>query len=110
MTDFRHITTGDVIHIPAGVQYITEPIRIRGKNIRIVGEEGAALHGSLRLHRDDFRETEPGVYTAEVPLPVDAFYVGERKYTMARYPKYTDPDAVFGGYAADCISSDKTKD
>ena len=110
MPDFRNITTGDCIRIPAGIHHITEPIRIHGNNIRIVGEDGACLHGTVRLSAKDFSETEPGVYSAEVPYPVDAFYVGERKYTMARYPKYTDPDAVFGGYAADCIFPEKTKD
>ena len=110
MSDFKTITPGEEIHIPAGIHHITEPIRVHGNNIRIVGEEGAELHGTIRLHRTDFTETEPGVFAADVPSPVDAFYVGGRRYTMARYPKFTDPDMVFGGYAADCISPEKTKE
>ncbi len=103
------LTDHTTFRISAGVHYITEPITVRGKHIRIIGDS-AVLRGSIRLGRKDFFEVEEGVLAAEVARPVDGLYVGGRKYRMARYPKYTDPDAVFGGYAADCIFPEKTRE
>ena len=94
--------------IPAGVHYLTEPVKLTGQNIRIIGEDGAVLRGTEKLSREDFRETEPGVWCAEVSRKADAFYIGNRKYVMARYPKADHPEQVFGGYAADCILPEKT--
>ena len=104
------LTDHTTLRIPAGVHYITEPILVRGRHVRITGEEGAVLRGSIRLASEEFSEAEPGVWTAAVPCPVDGLYVDGRQYRMARYPAYTDPDEVFGGYAADCISPEKVKE
>lgn len=102
------IESGAAVTIPAGVHYLTEPVKLTGKNIRIIGEDGAVLRGAAKLSRSDFRETEPGVWCAEVNHKADAFYIGNRKYSMARYPKADRPEDVFGGYAADCILPEKT--
>ncbi len=110
MIDFEHLADGTTLHIPAGVHRFSAPVRITGKRIRIVGEEGAVLRGTIPLRRKDFTQIRPGVFAAKVPQPVDAFYIGNRKYKMARYPKATDPDAPFGGWAADCTDPEKTKD
>ena len=98
------------IVIPSGIHYLSEPVILTGKQIRIRGEEGAILRGTLRLSRADFTEVEPGVWCAAVRCQADAFYIGERKYSMARYPKANRPGDVFDGYAADCIAPSKTKD
>jgi hypothetical protein len=106
----RILTDNATLRIPAGVHYITAPILVRGKHIRIIGEDNAVLRGSIRLGRQDFFEAEEGVLAAKVNRPVDGLYVGGRKYRMARYPKFTDPDEVFGGYAADCIAPEKVRE
>ena len=103
------IESNTTVRIPAGVHYLTEPVKVRGNNIRIVGEDGAILRGTAKLSRADFRETEPGVWSAKVAYRADAFYIGDRKYSLARYPKADRPEEVFGGYAADCIFPEKTK-
>ncbi len=106
----RHLTDNSVIKIPAGVHRFTEPVRISGvKNVRIEGEDGAVLMGTIPLCRSDFTEGEPGVFSAAVSRPVDGFWSGSRRYTNARYPKFTDPSLPFGGYAADCVLPEKTK-
>jgi hypothetical protein len=118
MTDFaplseriENIAPGGVLRIPAGIHRIASPVRIAGKrDLLIVGEDGAVLRGTVPLRRADFTEESPGVFSAPVPTPVDGFFVGDRRYTMARYPKATDPEAPFGGYAADCILPEKTND
>lgn len=110
MFSLNDIRSGSVVTIPSGVHYLTEPVVLKGKNIRIIGEDGAVIRGCVRLHRDDFSEIGDGVWSAKVENKADAFYIGERKYKMARYPKYTDPDEIFGGYAPDCILPEKTKD
>ena len=118
MTDFaplnariEQIAPGGVLRIPAGIHRIASPVRIVGKrDLLIVGEDGAVLRGTVPLRRADFTEESPGVFSAPVPAPVDGFFVGDRRYTMARYPKATDPEAPFGGYAADCILPEKTND
>ena len=104
-------SSGDILYIPAGIHRISAPIRIAGlRDLCLIGEDGAVLCGTIPLCRADFTEEAPGVFSASVPAPVDGFFVGDRAYTMARYPKATDPDAPFGGYAADCLSPEKTKD
>ncbi len=109
--DFSHLTDGSVVHIPAGVHRIPSPVRIEGKrDLHVIGEDGAILRGTLPLRRADFTEESPGVFSASVLVPVDGFFVGARRYTMARYPKATDPAAPFGGFAADCLLPEKTKD
>ena len=108
MFDLNRFKTADGYKIPAGVHYLTEPIQISGKNIRISGEDGATLRGTIRLSRADFTEVEPGVWCASVPAAADALYIGDRKYSMARYPKADRPGDVFDGYAADCILPNKT--
>ncbi|MBQ3706758.1 MAG: hypothetical protein II889_02515 [Clostridia bacterium] len=111
MTLFQDWHDNTEIRIPAGVHRFREPVRIRGKkNIRIIGEDGAILRGTVVLRRADFEEIEPGLWAAPVPSAADGFWIGERAYEMARYPKRTDPDAPFGGYAADCVLPEKTKD
>ena len=110
-SDFQHLTDDSVIKIPAGVHRFAEPVRISGrKNVRVVGEDGAVLTGTVALRREDFTEEEPGVFSASVPCPVDGFWSGSRRYVNARYPKCTDPDLPFGGYARDCVLPEKTKD
>ena len=103
------IKSGSEIVIPAGVHYLTEPVVLKGKNIRIVGEDGAVIRGAAKLNRANFTEVEPGVWCAGAAYAADAFYIGGRKYKMARYPKGDRPDDVFGGHAADCIFPAKTK-
>ena len=103
------IESGATIVVPAGVSYLAEPVKLTGKDIRIIGEDGAVLRGTVKLSRADFQETEPGVWSAPVRFKADAFYIGRRKYSMARYPKADDPEKVFGGYAADCILPEKTR-
>lgn len=111
MTLFQDWHDNTEIRIPAGIHRFREPVRIRGKkNIRIIGEDGALLCGTVALRRADFEEIEPGLWAAPVPGAADGFWIGERAYEMARYPKRTDPDAPFGGYAADCVLPEKTKD
>ncbi|MBE6939084.1 MAG: peptide-binding protein [Ruminococcaceae bacterium] len=105
----KEIKSGSNILIPEGIHYVTEPILLRGRDIRITGRDGAVLRGTARLKKADFTETQPGVWCASVSQKADAFYVGERKYSMARYPKADRPGDVFDGYAADCILPEKTK-
>ena len=102
------IESGATVRIPAGVHYVPELVVLTGKDIHIIGEDGAILRGTVKLSRTDFRETEPGVWRARVSHKADAFYIGDRKYSMARYPKADWPEEVFGGYAADCILPQKT--
>lgn len=110
MIDLSNISSNTTIHIPTGVHYITKPIVIRGENIRIIGEDFAELRGAIHLKREDFTEVESGVLSAKIPYPVDGLYIDGKKYTMARYPKATNPDEIFGGYAEDCIYPQKVKD
>ena len=109
MLHFNQIQSGTTVTVPAGVHYLTEPVVLTGKDIRIVGEDGAEIRGTVKLSKDRFREVEPGIWCAQVDHKADAFYVGQRKYQMARYPKADRPGAVFGGYAADCILPEKTR-
>ncbi|MBE6724568.1 MAG: PDZ domain-containing protein [Ruminococcaceae bacterium] len=109
--DWDSLSDGCVLRIPAGVVCFSEPVRLTGKrNIRVIGEDGAVFRGTVPLRREDFAEIEPGVYSVPMPVKADGFYIGGRRYEMARYPKRTDPDAPYGGYAADCILPEKTKD
>ncbi|MBO5128445.1 MAG: hypothetical protein J6D10_12830, partial [Clostridia bacterium] len=106
--NFNNLCDHSVVRIPAGVHRFSSPVVIRGNDIRIVGEDGAVLSGTVALSRADFAEVEPGVFSAPVPFPADALIVSGRRYTMARYPKKNDDSTVFGGYAADCILPEKT--
>ena len=82
------IESGATVVVPAGVSYLTEPVKLTGKDIRIVGEDGAVLRGTVKLSRTDFQETEPGVWSAPVRFKADAFYIGRRKYSMAHRRLY----------------------
>jgi len=106
---FDKIHDGTELTVPAGIHHIPEPIVISGKNIRIRGEEGAVLRGTLQIPKEDLRLEGPGIWSAPVSKPVDALYVGDRKYTMARYPKADRPGEPYDGFAADCILPEKTK-
>ena len=110
MIDLTAISSNSTIRIPSGVHCISQPIVIRGTHIRILGEENTELHGCIRLTGETFTEIQPGVYSAAVDQTVDGLYVSGRKYTMARYPRFTHPDLVYGGYAADCTAPEKVKD
>ena len=108
MFDIRQFRTGNEIRIPAGIHHVTEPVVLHEENLHIRGEEGAVLRGTLPLKREDFTQEAPGVWSASAPQGADALYIGNRKYTMARYPKADRPGDVFDGYAADCIEPVKT--
>ena len=110
MFDIRKFQSGNEILLPAGIHYVTEPIVLSENGLRIRGEEGAVLRGTMPRKREDFTEEAPGVWTAPAPHGADALYIGSRKYTMARYPKADRPGDVFDGYAADCIEPAKTAD
>lgn len=110
MIRFDRLRSGMELVIPAGVHHIQEPVIISGKDICIRGEEGTILRGTVKLCKEDFREEALGVWSAPVSKPADALYVGDRKYTMARYPKADRPGMPYDGYAADCILPNKTKD
>jgi len=107
INSYRH---GNQIKIPSGIHHISQPITLTGENIRITGEKNTVLRGTLPLSRAAFCEHEEDIWCADVPCAVDAFYIGARKYAMARYPKASHPDEIFGGYAADCISPSKTRE
>ncbi len=107
----ENASPGALLRIPAGIHRITSPIRIAGKkDLRLIGEDGAVFRGTVPLRRADFQEIADGVFSAPVPRRADGFFVGDRRYTMARYPKASDPDAPFGGYAADSVLPEKTKE
>lgn len=99
-----------VVHIPAGIHRLPEPIRISGRNIRILGEPGAVLRRTKTILPEEWRQENGNIYSVSCEEPADGLYVGGHRYRMARYPKYTNPDAVFGGYAPDCTEPAKTKD
>ena len=99
-----------VIRIPAGIHRLPKPLRVCGKNIRILGEDGAVLRGTRTIPAETWRHEEENIYSAPCPEPADGLLVDGQPYTMARYPKFTDPDEVFGGYAADCTEPVKTAD
>ena len=108
MFDIRKFQSGQDILIPTGIHHVTEPILLTGSHICIRGQEGAILRGTIPLTQEDFVEEATGIWTASIPCPADALYIGNRKYTMARYPKADRPGDVFDGYAADCIFPEKT--
>lgn len=103
MLSLSKISDGSTVYIPGGSHCLSEPVVIRGKNIRIIGQCDSELHGTIRLERSDFTEVSPGVFSAQVPRQVDGLYISGRTYTIARYPKFTDPALIYGGYGADCI-------
>ncbi len=107
-TIFSEIRDGCELRVPSGIHHITEPIRISGSHIRIRGEDGAVLSGTKRLSDMRWTEMEDGLYAARVATPVDGLVIGTHRYQMARYPKATDPNAVFSGYAADCLDPART--
>ena len=109
MFDLNRISSNSTIRIPGGVHSVPETIVIRGENIHIIGEDTTRLMGTLSLKASYFREVQPGVFAAPINRTVDGVYVDGRKYTMARYPKFTDKDLVYGGYAADCMFPEKTR-
>ena len=43
MFDISKFKTEDGYLIPSGIHYVTEPVKLTGKNIRICGEDGAIL-------------------------------------------------------------------
>lgn len=105
---FENIKDGSEIRIPSGIYHITKPITITGSHIRITGEDGAVLSGTMPLTDRIWSDKGGGLYAAAIDTPVDGLWIGSHLYTMARYPKATDPDAVFGGYAAECLSPEHT--
>lgn len=107
MLDLASISDNSSVHIPAGVHFLPDTLLIRDKNIRITCEEGTEVHGTIPLKQSDFTRLPSGIYSAHIARPVDGLYISGRKYTMARYPKYTDENLVFGGYAADCLLPEK---
>ena len=100
-----------VMKIPAGVHRIAEPIAVTENGLRIVGEDGAVLRGTVSLGGLNWKDEGGGRFSARLPesctgVP-DALYVNGEKYRMARYPAY-DPDCpILGGYAADCLSKER---
>ena len=104
------IANGDELLIPAGTHTLTEPIRITASNVIIRGEDGAELRAVKPLSDCLWHETDNGILYTEIDADTtaDALYIGDRKYRMARYPKFTSDDLIFGGYAADCTEPSKT--
>ena len=46
MLSFQQIKSNTHVVILAGVHYLSKPVVIRGKNIRITGEDGAVIRGT----------------------------------------------------------------
>lgn len=99
-----------VINIPAGIHRLPKPIRVSGRNIRIYGEDGAVLRGTRMIPAESWNYEGENIYSAPCPEPADGLLISGQPYIMARYPKFTDPEEVFGGYAADCTDPSKTAD
>ena len=93
------IANGDELLIPAGTHTLTEPIRITASNVIIRGENGAELRAVKPLSDCLWHETDNGILYTEIDADTtaDALYIGDRKYRMARYPKFTSDDLIFGG-------------
>ncbi len=90
--------------IPAGIYRLAEPLVLRGKHLRVVGEGTVVFRGTVPVRR------EGEVFPVPANMKADGFYIGDRRYRTARYPKASDPFLPFGGYAADCTDPAKTKD
>ena len=105
------LSDGDELRIPAGIHTVTAPIRVRGNHVVIRGDDGARLYATHPLADHVWKNTENGIFYTDIDedMTADALYIGDRKYRMARYPKYTSDDLVFGGYASDCIEPSKTE-
>ncbi|MBQ5356158.1 MAG: hypothetical protein IIU08_09845, partial [Clostridia bacterium] len=90
--------------IPAGIYRLAEPLVLRGKHLRVVGEGTVVFRGTVSVRRGG------EVFPVPANMKADGFYIGDRRYRTARYPKASDPSLPFGGYAADCTDPKKTKD
>ena len=102
MTLTRDIfSDNSTVYIPEGIYHLEDPIVIRARNLRIIGEGKVVIRGCAVVRGDG--------NGYDVPKPADGFYIGDHRYKMARYPKETDKNAPFGGYASDCIGFEKTK-
>jgi len=109
MQDLSSIESSTTVVIPTGVHHITKPVQISGTDIRIVGEEGAILRGTVSLAGHTWTDGGNGRFFTSLDKTADALYVNGRKYRMARYPKYSSDDLPFGGCSADCLFPEKTK-
>lgn len=97
-----------IVTVPSGTYFISSPITLKGaENWDIRGEDGATFSCSMPLG-DAWESHDGGVWRIKTDRKADALYVGGKKYTMARYPKYNPLIPVFGGFSRKATAPEKT--
>ena len=84
---------------------LERPLRLLGMQSRtLLGEPGAVLCGA-RPARVRWEARGENLYGARLApgLAVDGLRAGEVSFRLARYPHASDPNAIFGGTAADAL-------
>ena len=101
------------ICLQPGIYRLEAPIVISSRmgfdSVVIEGEdrETTVLCGSVALNVN-WERYDGGIFRAKVDREMDMLYVGGKLYHMARYPKFDQSIRICQGYAADCISRERT--
>ena len=94
-----------IISLKNGIYNLTSPISIKGESIEIHGEKNTIIQGCKKI--DGWINEGNGVFSTSVDCDVDALYINDEKYQMARFPKYNPNIKIFGGFSKDVLSKAK---
>ena len=111
-----HMAEEVEIELEEGIYRLMTPVLIESgmglKRVKISGRnrEKTILCGSIEIHAE-WERYKDNIYRARLKEEADPdmLYINGRLYHMARYPKYDEKIQICQGYAADCISEERTK-
>lgn len=108
--------SGITVHLEAGTYYLEKPLLFtpedsgeEGVPVIYQGEGDVVISGGQPIY-PEWEYVGGGIYRTAVEkgLQFDQFFVNGNKRIMARYPNYDESVKYFQGYAADCISPERT--
>lgn len=97
------------IKVKSGIYYFNEPIKLTNlEHLTIKADGDVYFRGTAKLGA--WQCETNGIYSTPAPAGSDALYLGNKKYRMARFPKFNLASPIFNGFSRLATSPEKVSE
>jgi hypothetical protein len=97
------------IIVKSGIYYFNEPIKLTNlEHLTIKADGDVYFRGTAKLGA--WQGEANGIYSTPAPASSDALYLGNKKYRMARFPKFNLASPIFNGFSRLVTSPEKVSE
>lgn len=97
------------IKVKPGIYYFDEPIMFNNIEHLSIKADGNVIFRATKL-LGTWQSEGNGIYSATAPADSDALYIANKKYRMARFPKFNPASPIFNGFSRLATAPEKVRE